>query len=99
MMAGSDTLKGSASALTERFGASASRANKARRVGSASAAKVRSSGVLLYLTMWLRIGRRRALSSARGQTWLGALTSLELTWTHLGPSPHFRDHQFPDTSS
>jgi hypothetical protein len=66
MMAGSDTLKGSASALTERSGASASLANKARRVGSASAAKVRSSGALLYLTTWLRISRRRALSSMPG---------------------------------
>ena len=65
MIAGSDTANGSASALIERSGSSASRASKARRVGSASAAKVRSSGASLYLTMWLRIGRRRALSSAR----------------------------------
>jgi hypothetical protein len=64
MIAGSDTANGSARALTERSGSSASRANNARRVGSASAAKVRSSGALLYLTMWLRIGRRGALSSA-----------------------------------
>ena len=51
MIAGSDTLNGSASALTDRPGCSASRINNARRVGSASAAKVRSSGALLYLTI------------------------------------------------
>ena len=62
MIAGSDTANGSASALIERSGSSASRASKARRVGSASAAKVRSRGApSLYLTMWLRIERRRAL--------------------------------------
>ena len=64
MIAGSDTANGSASALIERSGSSASRASKARRVGSASAAKVRASGASLYLTIWLRISRRRALSSA-----------------------------------
>jgi len=72
MIAGSDTANGSASALIERSGCSERRANKARRVGSASAAKVRSSGASLYLTMWLRICRRRALSSARG-TYFNAL--------------------------
>jgi hypothetical protein len=51
MIAGSDTPNGSASALTERPGCSASRVSNARRVGSASAAKVRSSGTPLYLTM------------------------------------------------
>jgi hypothetical protein len=51
MIAGSDTLNGSASVLTDRPGCSASRINSARRVGSASAAKVRSSGALLYLTI------------------------------------------------
>ena len=51
MIAGSDTLNGAASALTDRPGCSASRITSARRVGSASAAKVRSSGALLYLTM------------------------------------------------
>jgi len=51
MIAGSDTANGSASAVTERSGSSASRANNARRVGSASAAKVRSSGAFSYLTM------------------------------------------------
>jgi hypothetical protein len=49
MIAGNDTANGSASALTERPGCSASRDSNARRVGSASAAKVRSSGSSLYL--------------------------------------------------
>jgi hypothetical protein len=51
MIAGSDTANGRARALIDRSGCSASRANNARRVGSASAAKVRSSGVSLYLTI------------------------------------------------
>ena len=42
MIAGSDTANGAASALTEMPGRSASRITSARRVGSASAAKVRS---------------------------------------------------------
>ena len=42
--AGSDIAKGSASALIESLSVWLSRASKARRVGSASAAKVRSSG-------------------------------------------------------
>lgn len=40
--AGSDMAKGLASSLTEMLSVSLSRASKARRVGSASAAKVRS---------------------------------------------------------
>jgi hypothetical protein len=52
MTAGSDMRNGSASALTESPGRSASRATSARRVGSASAAKVRSSDELaVCLTM------------------------------------------------
>lgn len=42
--AGSDIANGSASALIERLSVWLSRASNARRVGSASAAKVRSSG-------------------------------------------------------
>jgi hypothetical protein len=42
MMAGSDTGNGRASSLTDKLLRSASRATSARRVGSASAAKVRS---------------------------------------------------------
>ena len=42
MIAGSDTGNGAASALTERSGSAASRITSARRVGSESAAKVRS---------------------------------------------------------
>jgi hypothetical protein len=42
MIAGSDTGNGAASALTEMSGSAASRITSARRVGSASAANVRS---------------------------------------------------------
>ena len=81
MIAGSDTANGSASVLTERSGSLASLANNARRVGSASAAKVRSRGVSsLYLTMWLRIDGGGALSSALGRI-----------FTHLGASPRIRE--------
>jgi hypothetical protein len=44
MIAGSDIGNGRASSLIDTFSASLSRASSARRVGSASAAKVRSSG-------------------------------------------------------
>jgi len=46
MIAGNDIANGVASALTERPGSSASRITSARRVGSESAAKVRSSALL-----------------------------------------------------
>ena len=65
MIAGSDTSNGSASTLTERSGCAASRATNARRVGSASAAKVRSSGSELNLTIWLSIEAKQTLSSLR----------------------------------
>ncbi len=55
MIAGSETGNGAASSLTDRQGADASRITSARRVGSASAAKVRSSGELESLTIWLSI--------------------------------------------
>ena len=42
--AGSDMANGLASSLTDTLSVSLRRASKARRVGSASAAKVRSSG-------------------------------------------------------
>ncbi len=45
MIAGSDTSNGRASSLTLTLSARSSRASKARRVGSASAAKVRSSAL------------------------------------------------------
>jgi hypothetical protein len=45
MIAGSDTGKGRASSLTDRLSSSLSRVISARRVGSASAAKVRSKTV------------------------------------------------------
>ena len=43
MIAGSDTGKGRASSLTDCASPASSRASSARRVGSARAAKVRSS--------------------------------------------------------
>lgn len=43
MIAGSDIANGRASSLTDRLSLSTSRARRARRVGSDSAAKVRSS--------------------------------------------------------
>ena len=43
MIAGSDIENGCASSLTDRLSCSTSRASSARRVGSESAAKVRSS--------------------------------------------------------
>ena len=46
MIAGSDMANGSASSLTESASRSESRASSARRVGSASAAKVRSRNLL-----------------------------------------------------
>ena len=45
MIAGSDTENGRASSLTDRLAWSPRRASSARRVGSASAPKVRSSVV------------------------------------------------------
>jgi hypothetical protein len=45
MMAGSETGNGRASSLTDRPGSASSLASSARRVGSESAAKVRSSSV------------------------------------------------------
>ena len=46
MMAGSDTGNGRANSLTDTESCSPSRASSARRVGSANAAKVRSSGAV-----------------------------------------------------
>jgi hypothetical protein len=44
MIAGNDTLNGAANSLTESPGSCAKRITSARRVGSDSAAKVRSRG-------------------------------------------------------
>ena len=63
MMAGSDIAKGCASSLTETVSRAESRANSARRVGSASAAKVRSSAGSLYLTIWFSIDTKQDASS------------------------------------
>jgi len=59
MTAGSDTGNGFASSLTETCLPALSLATIARRVGSDSAAKVRSMRSELrseYLTMWLSVG-------------------------------------------
>jgi len=55
MMAGSDTENGRANSLTESPGSVSSLANSARRVGSDSAAKVRSSWASENLTIGLSI--------------------------------------------
>jgi hypothetical protein len=55
MIAGSETGNGVFSSLTDSPGCSASRIISARRVGSASAAKVRSRAPVLKLTMWFSI--------------------------------------------
>jgi hypothetical protein len=64
MTAGNDTANGAASSLTDRSGCSASRITRARRVGSDSAAKVRSSAVLRRLTIWFSIEPAAAVSTA-----------------------------------
>jgi hypothetical protein len=64
MTAGSDTGNGAASALTDRSGCSARRMTMARRVGSDSAAKVRSRLASENLTMWFSIRQCRAESTA-----------------------------------
>ncbi len=61
-MAGSETLNGSASPITDE-GPRASRARIPRRVGSDRAEKVASSAASLYLTMWLSIAAPLSLSS------------------------------------
>jgi hypothetical protein len=55
MIAGSDIAKGAASSLTERPGCCANRITSERRVGSESAANVRSSGASENFTIWLSI--------------------------------------------
>jgi len=60
--AGSDIVNGAARSLTERSGFSASRITIARRVGSESAAKVRSRGAFENLTIWFSIKGEPVLS-------------------------------------
>jgi hypothetical protein len=57
MMAGSDTENGRANSLTESPGSVSSLASSARRVGSDSAAKVRSSSASENLTIGLSIAQ------------------------------------------
>jgi hypothetical protein len=63
MIAGSDIANGCASSLTEMLSRLSSRAKSARRVGSASAAKVRSSVFSSYLTIWFSITEKNNASS------------------------------------
>ena len=63
MIAGSENLNGAASSLTDKSGSAASRITSARRVGSASAENVRSSGVPESFTIWLSIERGVAVST------------------------------------
>jgi|GEM_PF-2073480 len=71
MTAGSDIANGAANSLTDRSGAAASRITNARRVGSASAAKVRSRAASENLTIWFSIKARPVLSTAIAE---GAMT-------------------------
>ena len=66
MIAGSDIANGCASSLTEMPSCLRSRASSARRVGSASAAKVRFSICSPYLTIWFSIAARGEESSGIG---------------------------------
>jgi hypothetical protein len=66
MTAGSDIVNGAASSLTDRPGCLASRITSVRRVGSDSAAKVRSRAGSKNLTIWFSIGRRLDLSTVIG---------------------------------
>ena len=54
--AGRDIENGCASSLIDRLSLSLMRASSARRVGSDSAAKVRSSPTCECLTIWLTVG-------------------------------------------
>ena len=89
MIAGSDMANGSASSLTESASRPESRASSARRVGSDSAAKVRSRiwfwSRSLYLTIWFSIGMNRLVSSVvhhgfgqQSDMALGAIIAAEL---------------------
>ncbi len=65
MIAGSDIANGFASSLTESSGFSASRITSARRVGSDSAANVRSRAASENLTIWFSIKRAKGCQPGR----------------------------------
>lgn len=67
MIAGNDMANGCASSLTETLSRLDSRASSARRVGSASAAKVWSRTGSEYLTIWFCIGPNENMSSRFGR--------------------------------
>jgi len=81
MTAGSDIANGCASSLTEMLSRLPSRAKSARRVGSASAAKVRSRTSSVYLTIRFSI---TAQSRRQGRR---HFTNWERTWCGHTPSP------------
>ena len=99
MTAGNEIGNGFASRLTDRPGSAASRITSARRVGSASAAKVRSRAGLETLTMWLSIvrGRRRCqrafgqragkLRACRVQCAIAARMSVTPSWLAQSAGP------------
>jgi hypothetical protein len=70
MTAGSDIENGAASSVTEMSGCSASRITSARRVGSESAAKVRSSVASEKLTIWFSIWVAPAESTPNCLLWI-----------------------------
>ena len=77
MTAGSETGNGAASSVTDSSGSPASRSTIARRVGSASAAKARSSWALVNSTIWLSIAMRRRDVNRAGFTILCVRTGTE----------------------
>jgi hypothetical protein len=86
MIAGRETGNGFASSLTDRFSSSASRARSARRVGSESAAKVRSRVSPEYLTIRFSVGRSRGLVK-RGHCATERRTMYEQAAGGARPSP------------
>jgi hypothetical protein len=81
MIAGSENLNGAASSLTDRSGSAASRITSARRVGSDSAAKVRSRAGSKNLTIWFSIRPPAGLSTASSLR--GAAKGRETSAIHL----------------
>src|SRR5258708_6544221 len=90
MIAGSDIAKGCASSLTETLSRSPSRATNARRVGSASAAKVRSSTSSRYLTIWFTIG---------GAIWKSSALMQICPWLNHNPDRASLDAKKPRRST
>src|SRR5262245_33233550 len=91
MMAGSDTGNGFASSLTEKCLPALSLATIARRVGSDSAAKVRSMRSELrseYLTIWLSVGRGSRSVNPGNPGLVHEAVGWNLYDSRLGPRSH-----------